>query len=259
MKLLLNSLYGRLGIREKNIKISIEEDKKLDKILHTENSEILFSANNLNLVKTNGPLEPELTRIINDEKLYSSNFNDFNGPESWGSTQSSVQYSAAVTAYGRMYLNNFKNMKDILYIGGDTDSIILNKKLNDIHIGKDLGKFKFEFEIKEAFYHSKKKTKQNKYLILKEDNEIIIKAKGINNKNKDLNYNCFIELFKGNNIKIKQIQFNKNSQTSEIHINYIEKEIKGINNPNLNLLFYCQYLKIYLNSVPLNPLLTFYL
>ena len=105
--------------------------KKLDKILHTENSEILFSANNLNLVKTNGPLEPELTRIINDEKLYSSNFNDFNGPESWGSTQSSVQYSAAVTAYGRMYLNNFKNMKDILYIGGDTDSIILNKKFNN--------------------------------------------------------------------------------------------------------------------------------
>jgi DNA polymerase type B, organellar and viral len=231
-KLLLNSLYGRLGIREKNIKISIEEDKKLDKILHTENSEILFSANNLNLVKSNGGLEPELTRIINDEKLYSSNFNDFNGPDSWGSSQSSVQYSAAVTAYARMYLNKFKNMKDILYIGGDTDSIILNKKLNDKYIGKELGKFKFEFEIKEGFYHSKKF-----YLIVKEDNEIIIKAKGIDNKNKDLNYNCFIELFKGNNIKIKQIQFNKNYQTMKIHINYIEKEIKGINNPKLNLKF----------------------
>ena len=231
-KLLLNSLYGRLGIREKNIKITIEEDNKLDKILHTENSEILFSANNLNLVKSNGALEPELTRIINEEKLYSSNFNDFNAIESWGSTQSSVQYSAAVTAYARMYLNQFKNMKDNLYIGGDTDSIILNKKLNDKYIGKELGKFKFEFEIKEGFYHSKKF-----YLIVKEDNEIIIKAKGIDNKNKELNYKCFIDLFKGKNIKIKQIQFNKNYKTMKIHINNIEKEIKGINNPKLNLKF----------------------
>lgn len=79
-KLLLNSLYGRLGIREKDSKLSLVEDDKLDKILHTEDSDVLFKYNNLNLVKSSGPIDPELIKIISDEKLYVSENNKFNAP-----------------------------------------------------------------------------------------------------------------------------------------------------------------------------------
>ena len=55
--------------------------------------------------------------------MYYNNFIDINYPNVWGSSNSSVQY--AITTYARMYLNQFKNMKNKSYIGGDTDSIIL--------------------------------------------------------------------------------------------------------------------------------------
>ena len=227
-KLLLNSLYGRLGIREKECKLSLVEDAKLEKLLHTEQSDVLFKYNNLNLVKSSGPLDPELIKIIKDEKLYVSDNNNFNAPNPWGGTNSSVQYSAAVTAYARMYLNKFKNIPDNLYLGGDTDSIIMSKQLDDIFIGQELGKFKLECIIKEGFYHSKKF-----YLLKTIDDKIIIKAKGINNSNNLLNFSSFIELFKGNNLSLKQVQFNKNLKTLDINISTIEKEIKGISDINL--------------------------
>lgn len=127
-----------------------------------------------------------------------------------------------------MYLNKFKNIPDNLYLGGDTDSIIMSKQLDDIFIGQELGKFKLECIIKEGFYHSKKF-----YLLKTIDDKIIIKAKGINNSNNLLNFSSFIELFKGNNLSLKQVQFNKNLKTLDINISTIEKEIKGISDINL--------------------------
>jgi DNA polymerase type B, organellar and viral len=79
-KLLLNSLYGRLGLRPQNTKLSLIHKDRLDKILHTENADVLFNANDLYLVKTNGPLDPELIRIVNEEKLYLTKNTDFNAP-----------------------------------------------------------------------------------------------------------------------------------------------------------------------------------
>jgi hypothetical protein len=128
-----------------------------------------------------------------------------------------------------MYLNQFKNMKDNIYIGGDTDSIILSKPLDDQYVGNELGQFKLEFTIKEGFYHSKKC-----YLIVTQEDDIIIKAKGVNNKRNVLNYDSFVELFKGKNITIKQIQFDKNYKSLNISIKCISKVIKGINNPIIN-------------------------
>ena len=228
-KLLLNSLYGRMGLRQTNIKLSIIEEDKLSKILHTEISEVLFKENKLALVKSSGPLNPEIVKIINEEKLYDSNLNKFNLPNSWGANKSSVQYSAAITAYARMFLNPLKNMENNKYIGGDTDSVIMSKPLDNKFIGKNLGQFKLEYVITEGFYHSKKF-----YLLVTNENKIIIKAKGIGNSVNVLNYQAFIELFSGNSIKIKQIQFNKDYKTLDIKISYIEKEIKGILDPNIN-------------------------
>jgi hypothetical protein len=228
-KLLLNSLYGRLGLRQKQFKLSIVKEDKLDKILHTENAEILFKTNDLNLIKSSGPLEPELIKIISDEKLYGSKLSNINAKDAWGSNVSSVQYSAATTAYARMFLNQFKNIKDNPYLGGDTDSIIMSKPLDPKFVGKELGKFKLEHVIKEGFYHSKKF-----YLLRTLQDDIIIKAKGIDNSKNILNYDSFVELFKGKTITLKQIQFNKNLKSLDINIKYIEKKIKGINNYEIN-------------------------
>jgi hypothetical protein len=196
-KLLLNSLYGRFGLRENNFMLSLVPEENLEQILLTENSDILYKANNLNLIRSSGPLDPEILRIIKQEKMY-SNKEEGMYKKAWGSTNSSVQFSAAITAYARIHLNQFKNMKDIKYLGEDTDSAIFNKRLPDCYVGKELGLFKLEFIIIEGLFHSKKF-----YCLKTKDGHIIIKAKGINNSKSILNYDMFCELFKGKKYWIK--------------------------------------------------------
>jgi hypothetical protein len=61
----------------------------------------------------------------------------------------------------------------------------------------------------------------------------IIKCRGINNKNKDLNYNSFLELFKGKSLYVKQLQFKFKLNSLEVGITEITKEIKGIDNKEI--------------------------
>jgi hypothetical protein len=123
-----------------------------------------------------------------------------------------------------MYLNKFKNIPENNYLGGDTDSIILTYPLDDKFIGSSLGLFKLEHVIQEGFYLTKKF-----YMLVTKDNQIIIKAKGINNNNNNLlNYNTFLELFKGITIKFPLILFKKNYKTLEVQFIKTHKEIKGL-------------------------------
>ena len=228
-KLLLNSLYGRLGLRQKNIKLTLEDSSKINKILHTEHSEVLYHANDKYLVRSAGPVDPDLLKIINDEKLYVDDKNNFQASSLWGGNISSVQYSAAITAYARMHLNKFKNMENNTYLGGDTDSIIMKHALDYKYVGSNLGQFKLEHVITEGFYHSKKF-----YLLVTDENKHIIKAKGIDNKKNLIDYNSFVELFKGNSIIVKQLQFNKDLKTLNVFIKYIDKTIEGIKDCDIN-------------------------
>ena len=77
-KLLLNSLYGRFGMREQNIDLKLVSNEKFTKINHTENAEILFTENNLSLIKTSGYIDPDLLKLVNKEKGYVDNKTEFN-------------------------------------------------------------------------------------------------------------------------------------------------------------------------------------
>jgi hypothetical protein len=231
-KLLLNSLYGRLGIIGNIMDLKIVKDfpkgNKITKILETEKSDILYQANGFYLVKSQGPLDPDVLNIINKEKLYKVENEGFNDSNKWKGIPSSVQYSAAITAYARMNLNKFKNLPNNDYIGGDTDSIILTHPLEDKNIGSAIGLFKLEHVIVEGFYLQKKF-----YMLVTKDNKIIIRAKGIND-NKLLNYNSFLELFKGNSVEFEMTLFSKDFKTLEITIVKTKKEIKGLLDKEVN-------------------------
>src|SRR5258708_4793896 len=230
-KLLLNSLYGRLGIKGNinDLKIirDIPQGPKITKVLETENSDILYQANDLFLVKSEGPLDPEILNLIYKEKLYKDENNGFHCKNPWKGISSSVQFSAAITAYARMHLNKFKNIPGNEYLGGDTDSIILTHPLLPKYVGSSLGLFKLEHIIVEGFYLQKKF-----YMLVTKDNKIIIKAKGISNKL--LNYKTFLELFKGNTIKFPMVVFMKDYKTLEVKIIETNKEIKGLQNTEIN-------------------------
>ena len=85
-----------------------------------------------------------------------------------------------VTSYARIFMNKIK--LKILKSGGkiyysDTDSIVTDIDLNTINPkleGKELGQFKLEFIIKEAYFVSNKT-----YCLVLNNNKTIIKTKGV--------------------------------------------------------------------------------
>jgi len=97
----------------------------------------------------------------------------------------SIATAAMVTSYARIHINKIK--LEILDKGGDiyysdTDSIVLNKNsINSNWLGNEIGKFKLEYVVKEAFFISNKT-----YCLVLENGDTIIKTKGIINKSLNL-------------------------------------------------------------------------
>lgn len=101
----------------------------------------------------------------------------------------SIATAAFVNSYARIQINKFKI--DILKRGGaiyysDTDSLVLDKNfLNEEWLGSEIGKFKLEYDIKEAYFISNKT-----YCLLLNNGETVIKTKGV------INSSISIEQFK---------------------------------------------------------------
>ena len=128
----------------------------------------------------------------------------------------SIATAAFVTSYARIFINTIK--LEILQNGGsiyysDTDSIVLDKSyLNDNWIGLNIGQFKKEYDIKEAYFISNKT-----YCLILNNDKIIIKTKGI------INNSITVEDFKNmywNNSNVTANKFNtvKNYQKASVII-----------------------------------------
>ena len=113
----------------------------------------------------------------------------------------SLSTAAAVTSNARIFMSSIK--LDIIKNGGsiyytDTDSIVTNKPLHETLVGKKIGQFKLEYEIKEAYFISSKT-----YCLLLKDGSVVIKAKGVNNNS--LTIEDFNNMYRGINVKwVKQ-------------------------------------------------------
>ena len=90
----------------------------------------------------------------------------------------SISLSAAITAYARIHMSQFKrsdNEYNLLY--SDTDSIAIDRPLPDNMIGKELGKMKLEYIFNQAVYLGPKV-----YGGITTEGKEIIKVKGYKNK-----------------------------------------------------------------------------
>nr|QBM09675.1 hypothetical protein [Dactylella sp.] len=180
-KLLLNSLLGRFGMDILKLNTELVDLDKFKEIMATK------SINSWKKVTENDYIVSyvdELSeKIINQHNLNYfellnknsnktiENFNVF--------SDVSIAITAAITGYARIYMNKIK--LEILKNGGniyymDTDSIVTDKPLHESLIGKELGQFKLEYKIKEAYFISSKT-----YCLITEDPKepIVIKSKGV--------------------------------------------------------------------------------
>lgn len=136
----------------------------------------------------------------------------------------SIATAAFVTSYARIFINNIK--LEILENGGsiyysDTDSIVLDKTyLNNNWIGDNIGQFKLEYEIREAYFISNKT-----YCLILKNGETIIKTKGIINKSMTVEH--FKEMY-WNNKNITATKFNSVTNYQKASV-VIEKKIVVLN------------------------------
>jgi hypothetical protein len=91
----------------------------------------------------------------------------------------------------KVKLDILKRGGDIYY--SDTDSIITNIPLDDSFVGNEIGQFKLEYELKQAYFICNKT-----YLFITNDNKTIIKSKGLDRKS--LNIESFKSLLLGNDL-----------------------------------------------------------
>ncbi len=227
IKLLLNSLYGRLGMKNENFNSEITNNN-LEVLNNNFFSKQIKSINYLNnKVICNFKKILDYTFII---KSYLSNISfskDINQLlnqkfMSYKLQNTAVQISAAVTAYGRIEMYKYKSLKDINIYYTDTDSIYTDKCLSENLIdSKKLGFMRFENNIKEGYFIAPKL-----YYILTFDNLEKCIGKGI--EKNILTKKHYIELYNNHTVTLfSKFTFFRNLKTSTIETYQLKKIISG--------------------------------
>jgi hypothetical protein len=186
-KLLQNSNYGRWALNYDLPSHFIVNDKLFDEMNRNTNlilSDPLELSPNRKLVG--------VTDLCKNENLDIDD-SDFH-------FNVSIPISAAITAYARIFMSQFKNRDDIKLLYTDTDSIFIEGKLPSHLIGPGLGQFKLEMELKKCIILSPKV-----YGGILQDGSEIIKVKGL--KKESINEYLTVDileslLYKDSNIQI---------------------------------------------------------
>jgi hypothetical protein len=225
-KLILNSLYGRFGMKQIENKIEIVDKKDAEILLKKKNVSLYSEMNNKCLIKYNNNISYNLIKLVShiNEKENTNTKNDYlaNIFKQRG-IPSSVAISAAITAYGHIELMKFKNDKSNKLLYSDTDSVIMEKKIEDNNLlsETELGKLKLEHVITDGYFIAPKF-----YGFKNEKGEIVIKSKGV--RKGILYYEDLARLSKGECIKVYNTVFLKKLNSGTVKIIEQEYYINGI-------------------------------
>lgn len=165
-KLLMNSLYGKFGMRMEITKVEMFDAS--DEIGINKFKEMLKKYGTtvqdyVQLDETFIIIRNALADILYNEELDFYHGQDVN-----------IAIASTITAGARVYMSAFKNRTNFKLYYSDTDSIIIDCLLPTELIGNALGQFKLEAVISRAVFLAPKV-----YGYLTEDGKEIIKVKGI--------------------------------------------------------------------------------
>ncbi len=221
-KLLLNSLYGRFGMRDIENKLKIV-NKEEAKILMTKKNIIFYSElENKVIIRYNNNVNKEIIKSID----IIENSNSFVDDIKQRGVISSIPIAAAITSWALINLSKYLNMEDNKLIYCDTDSVTLEKPLDNKYISStELGKMKLEFILSEGIYISPKF-----YGLKNETGETVIKTKGIQ-KGK-VNYQDLENLYNGKDLSVKTTVFRKKISKGTVNIIEQEYKIKSLSSEN---------------------------
>lgn len=218
-KLIQNSLFGKAGQKEIIHSFKLMDNHKVKDFELKNKTDLSHVFANKTLIRTQGKIEAELEGITTKPSSLESLYDEEDAAEETTScdarkrivprkkfgVKSSVSIAAAITAYARINMSQYKNMDGNKYLGGDTDSAIMEKELPQALVGKGLGMMKEECRVSLGLFADKKL-----YLMRDGQGVTVIKSRGVGREagGKDiLTYGDFIKLFRGEVLKIMKTKF----------------------------------------------------
>jgi hypothetical protein len=210
-KLFLNSLYGRMGMKEIDTLMRIVDKKEAELLDKNTNVTIISElGSDKFMVRYSGKLTDNIRKIYFKDPLISESeiIKDYSmeeikkaGFNKSKNIPSAVHIAAAISSYARIIINEYKNIPGNPCIMSDTDSVVLTKPLSNKYVGNNLGQIKLEYETTKGIFIQKKL-----YCIITSKGQEIIKSSGIDSSK--LNYDYFLKLLKGETVEVERTSFN---------------------------------------------------
>lgn len=199
-KLLLNSLYGRMGMNDSFPTIEIIDKAKFFKLednLVNNNSKFVELGDKIMVIYRNH--QDDVNTLLDGHKE---------------THNVSISIASAITAYARIHMSQFKNNPDFKLFYSDTDSAYTDKPLpEDLVNSKVLGKMKLEHICDKAIFLAPKM-----YCLQTVEGKVIYKVKGLSH-DVNLTMDNFEQLlYKDTFIKKLQIKWRKSLSDGHIKV-----------------------------------------
>lgn len=172
-KLLLNSLYGRFGLKLDSTFTEIIPSSEVDKYyslyevldsypidLDYEFIKYRINVNSLD-VQNEKYIKEATTLALSLDNQFKDSIH-------------SIAIASAITSYSRIHMIQYKTIPGNPMYSTDTDSGFFEKPLPDHMVGPNLGQMKLEYKFKDAFFLAPKL-----YGFIKENGDPVVKAKGV--------------------------------------------------------------------------------
>ena len=178
-KLLMNSLYGKFGMKNEGSIIEIFDTK------NEKDNQMLEAT-----LDAYGETLEDYIQIGNHFlTVRKSLLNYINEEEQYHALDVNVAIASAITGGARVWMSTIKNSSKFNLYYSDTDSAVIDAPLPSVLVGPELGQFKLEQIIDRAVFLAPKV-----YGLVTSEGQEIIKVKGLNQESLD-------------NINFKELEF----------------------------------------------------
>ena len=180
-KLLMNSLYGKFGMKLESTEIAIYDTSNKFQMERLHEDIEFFKESIQDFIKIDSKL-----LIIRDTMLslkYNEELDMYHGQDI------NIAIASTITACARVHMSLFKNNPLFKLYYSDTDSVVIDKALPSELVGNKLGQVKLEYIIERAVFLAPKV-----YGFITDDGKEIIKVKGITQNSTEINFNALERL-----------------------------------------------------------------
>lgn len=179
IKLLLNSLYGRFGMKTDMLKSKIIENSSIKSYVSIYDVANISTFNTKSLINyKETPTQKKVHALLNENCIDAKQYQDLSKQLNSFNESSAPHVASAITAFARIFMDKFKRDPNLDVYYSDTDSIFCKNPLpSNLISDTELGKFKLENTIKEGIFLLPKV-----YMLKTVNNETIIKCKGLDNR-----------------------------------------------------------------------------